>query len=331
MKNEYVSEYFYRAQEIVSKFNPNNKTVIQFFQRKNDCILSGINESLEFLKENLKGKDLVIKYLPEGSHISEKEVVLEIEGRYQDFGIYEGIIDGILSRSTSIATNSYKCVKEAKGKEVICMSDRSDHWCNQERDGKAMAIGGITSYSSYAQSSLPSHLVYGSIPHALIQNFKGNLVKVMRHYSELFPNEELVALVDFHNDVIKDSLEVLREFGKKLKGVRVDTSKKIRDFMFKKEENEYGVTPNQIKNLRKALDENDGKHVKIYVSSGFTPEKINLFEKENTPVDGYGVGEYLLNINVSFCADCVKINGEEYAKEGRGYRRNDKLITYKWE
>nr|WP_307922511.1 hypothetical protein [Mycoplasmopsis bovis] len=39
------------------------------------------------------------------------EVALELTGRYQDFGIYEGIIDGILTRSTSIATNAYECVK----------------------------------------------------------------------------------------------------------------------------------------------------------------------------------------------------------------------------
>ena len=52
------------------------------------------------------------------------------------------------------------------------------------------------------------------------------------------------------------------------------------DHMFDNEKNpeQYkGVCVEQIKRLRKALDENGGKHVKIIVSSGFTPEKIAHF------------------------------------------------------
>lgn len=330
--NKSVSEYFFRARDIVDKHNPNNTTLIQFFQKKERAVLAGISEVLEFLSSRLKGTGVIVRYLPDGSIIGEREVALEIEGRYQDFGFYEGMVDGILSRSTSIATNSMLCLEAAKGKDVISMSDRSDHYSNHERDGAAMYLGGIRSFSCYAHVPNDERkegcVVYGSIPHALIQNFGGDVALVMWHYSEMFPDEELVALVDFHNDVIGDSLKVLKLMGEKLRGVRVDTSGNMKDSMFGPDEEEYGVTPKQIKRLREALDrEPHGKNVKIFVSSGFTPEKIALFERENTPVDGYGVGEFLLRIGNTFCADAVKINGRELAKTGRKYNPNPLLKT----
>lgn len=328
---KFVSEYFFRAKEIVEKFNPDNQVLLQFFQRHKKAVLAGMNEVLELLKTHLKGKNVRIKYLPEGSLIGEKEVVLELEGRYQDFGIYEGIIDGILARSTSIATNSRLCLEASNGKEVICMSDRSDHYSNQIRDGQAMYVGGITSFSSLAQAPNKDCKIYGSMPHALIQNFKGDVIKVMELYLALFPDEPLILLADFHNDVIEDSLKVLKVFGDKLFGVRVDTSKNMKDNMFNETDQEFGVTPAQIKKLREALDNNNGKHVKIFVSSGFDLEKIKYFEEENTPVDAYGVGEALLKINNTFSADAVKIDGIALAKAGREYQENSRLKLFEWE
>lgn len=328
--NGYISDYFFIAKKVVEQFQPNNNVVLQFFQTKNKTILAGISEALLFLKENLPNKNTVIRYLEDGSEISEREVVLELEGKYQDFGIFEGIIDGILSRATSIATNARNCVIAANKKEVICMSDRSDHYCNQIRDAEAMVIGGITSFSTQNQS-LKKYTVYGSIPHALIQNFNGNLLLCMQHYQHLYPQDELVGLVDYHNNVIKDSLLLWNHFKNTLKGVRVDTSIANRDEMFQNNEQEFGVTPNQIKKLRKALDDVGANSVKIFVSSGFTPEKIKFFEDEKTPVDGYGVGQYLLKVNNFFCADATKLNGQMVAKVGRKYRENPKLKLFKWE
>ncbi|MBN3534447.1 nicotinate phosphoribosyltransferase [Mycoplasma procyoni] len=325
----YAANYFFKAEKIIETFNPDSIVTLQFFQRHDDSILGGMNEALEILKTQTDTSKYTIRYLPEGSIIQNREVVLELEGKYKDFGVYEGIIDGVLARSTSIATNAKRCLDAANGKEIVFMGDRSDHYSNQERDGIAVELAGIKAHSTNAGARGNEEVVFGSIPHALIQNFEGDLVKVMKLYYELFPNEPLIALVDFHNNVIDDSLKVLAEFKDKLYGVRVDTSKAVRDKMFKEDENEWGVTPNQIKRLRKALDENGGQHVKIIVSSGFTPEKIKKFEAENTPVDSYGVGEFMLTINNTFSADATKINGKLLAKEGRKYSHNPRLIEFK--
>ncbi|KAF5295773.1 hypothetical protein FQA39_LY12946 [Lamprigera yunnana] len=57
-----------------------------------------------------------------------------------------------------------------------------------------------------------------------------------------------------------------------------------------------GVSMYLIKELRKALDDAGHHHVKIIASSGFTPDKIKLFEENNIPVDIYGVGNYLAKL-----------------------------------
>ncbi|HLR51258.1 MAG TPA: nicotinate phosphoribosyltransferase, partial [Candidatus Avamphibacillus sp.] len=64
---------------------------------------------------------------------------------------------------------------------------------------------------------------------------------------------------------------------------------------------------------------------KIMVSGGFTEERINHFEVLGVPVDMYGVGGSLLQINIGFTGDNVLLNGTPAAKEGRSYRPNPRL------
>lgn len=327
--NRFVADYFFKTEKIVAKNNPNNIVVLQFFQRKEFAVLAGINEALEFLKNNTDTSKYKISFLPEGSFISSKEVVLQLEGPLHEFGIYEGIIDGILARSTSIATNAYECVKAAKNKEVIYMADRTDHYLLQEIDGKAARVGGIKVFSSIAQNGKELMSNFGSMPHALIQNFSGDIVATCKVYYQMYPQDQLIALVDFNNDVITDSLKVLAEFGNNLYGVRVDTSTNIADKSFSNPKAEdFGVSVNLIKNLRLALDQNNGTHVKIIVSSGFDAEKIAYFESQQTPVDSYGVGEFMTKISYNFSADATMLNGTKIAKFGRYYQENKRLINW---
>ncbi|ACF07596.1 nicotinic acid phosphoribosyltransferase [Metamycoplasma arthritidis] len=323
-----ISLYFHQTKEISEKYLPNNVVTLQFFQRHNDVMLCGINEVIKLLEENTDTSKYTIKYLPEGTIVKNREVCLELEGSYHDFGIWEGIIDGILARQSSIATNAYRIVKAANGKNIVSMADRADHYINQLNDAHAIEVGGIKNHSSFASSNFDASRTYGSMPHALIQMFDGDLVKACEAYHNTFPEDELYALVDFHNDVINDSLACLARFKDELKGVRIDTSKSMIDKMFEQDSNQWGVTPDQVKNLRKALDSHGGKHVKITVSSGFDAKKIAYFESLGAPVDTYGVGEALLKINVHFSADATRLNGKLIAKAGRGYLENKRLIKY---
>lgn len=52
----------------------------------------------------------------------------------------------------------------------------------------------------------------GTMPHALIQLFDGDIVEATKAYHETFSDDELVALVDYNNDAITDALKVSRAF-----------------------------------------------------------------------------------------------------------------------
>lgn len=329
--DKYIASYFLKTNKILETFNPNNVITLQFFQRRDNSILGGMDEVLELLKNNTDISKYKIRYLKDGTIIQNKEVVLELIGHYQDFGKYEGMIDGILSRSTSIASNGYDCVKAAKGKNVIFMGDRADHYLMQEIDGKAVALSGITSVSTEMQNTHKDQNTFGSVPHILIQNFAGNTAKAMKAYGELFPDNKIISLVDYHNNVIEQAIESYNVLGSQLYGVRIDTAKNMKDHMFDNEPDNpdyYGVNIEQVKRLRKALDKVGAKNVKIIVSSGFNTEKIKKFEDANTPVDSYGVGQSIFKLVCNFSADATLLNNKKEAKEGRGYNPNPKLIDY---
>lgn len=317
----YSAKYFEKTTKIIENFLPSQKVTLQFFQREDNVILCGINEVLTLLKNNTDTTKYTIKYLPEGTIINKNDIVLELEGPYQFFGFLEGIIDGILVRQSSIATNASLVKKAAKNKTVVFMGDRADHYLNQANDGYAAAVGGISTQVTDSQISLHIGNAVGTIPHALIQMFGGDLIKALHAYVQTFPKDDLTALVDFNNDVITDSLLALKEFGNKLKALRVDTSANMSDLSFNKDPiKDYGVSVRLIKNLRDNLDKNGGQHVKIIVSSGFDYKKICEFEKQNAPVDVYGVGASILKINLNFTCDATKIDNKLVAKAGRGYR-----------
>ncbi|WP_381414943.1 nicotinate phosphoribosyltransferase [Spiroplasma endosymbiont of Anurida maritima] len=332
--DKYCSKYFNKTVEILEKFNQNNQIVMQFFQREDNVVLSGIDYCVDLLKSNISDfSDIEIWALKEGAIINAGEPVLKICGPYHKFAKLENVIDGVLSRKSSVATNSKRVLDAANGKSVIYMNDRNDYYFDQAEDAHAAYIGGFRSFVTNDQvSKLPEKLVpIGTIPHALIQNFGGDLIKCLSAYKATFPKENLIALVDYHNNVIREALSAAKNFPE-LFAVRVDTSISLIDAYFMGKEYEYngknihGVNEHLIRALRKELDNNGYKNVKIIASSGFDASKIDYFEKSNVPVDIYGVGQWLTNKVVNFTGDAVILNGKDEAKLGRQNVINNNLV-----
>ncbi|WP_077614731.1 nicotinate phosphoribosyltransferase [Caenibacillus caldisaponilyticus] len=327
--------YFLKACEIARKYKPDNIVTMQFFQ-KHHAVLCGTDEAIALVKTFAKDPDsLEIYSLRDGDKISPYETVMTITGPYQNFGFLEGLIDGILARRTSVATNVYNVVKAARAsgiqKPIIFMGDRDDHFTQQAGDGYAAYIGGSTAQATHAMNEWWGKEGMGTMPHALIQLFEGDVVAAARAYHESYPEDDLIALVDYNNDAVGDSLRLARAFGDKLKGVRIDTSNNMVDRYFFDHEDELGtfdprgVNPELIFAVRRALDSEGYHHVKIVASGGFTMEKIREFEERKVPVDMYGVGSSLLKINIGFTGDNVLLNGKPEAKKGRRYRPNPRL------
>ncbi|PTL39812.1 nicotinate phosphoribosyltransferase [Alkalicoccus saliphilus] len=327
--------YFLKTKKIAEEIVPDNTVTMQFFQKEN-AVLCGTDEVLALLQEfAVRPEDLEIHSLADGDKVQPFESVLTITGPYQHFGFLEGVIDGILARRTSVATNVYEVVKAARTsgteKPVIFMGDRDDHFMMQSGDGYAAFIGGSKAQATHAMNEWWGKKGIGTMPHALIQLFEGDLVKATKAYQKTFPDDELMALVDYNNDVIVDSLKVAREFGDELSAVRLDTSNHMVDKYFTRNPDVLGsfdprgVNPKLIFALREALDAEGFTQVKIVASGGFDAARITRYEKERVPVDMYGVGGSLLKIHIGFTGDNVILNGLPEAKEGRKYRENPRL------
>ena len=287
------------------------------------------------------------------------EPVIKVRGRYRDFALLETPTLGVLTRSSRVATNVYETLMAARGKPVLFFPARFDMHEVQAADGYAynMAIQRFNTdfsqqigsfVSTDAQGDWWGGAGGGTVAHAAIASFMGDTAEAMMQFSRILPARiPRIALVDFNNDSVRDTLLVLEAMFEKyqelcdagdeseaekyvLYGVRLDTSGSLRDVSVQPLGDpalDLGVNPRLVFNVRHALDaasENWDlppawterareycRNVKIVVSGGFNPEKIRKFEKLGVPVDIYAVGSGLFNNNgataTDFTGDVVRV------------------------
>jgi nicotinate phosphoribosyltransferase len=285
--------------------------------------------------------------------------VMRVRGRYRDFAVMETSTLGILARASRVATNVYNALVAANGKPMLFFPARFDVHEVQAADGYAYNIA-VNRFnldhasklgpfvSTDAQGDWWGGYGGGTVAHAAIASFFGDTAEAMLAFSRVLPvNIPRIALVDFNNDCVKDSLEVCRimfeqyrellETGEteeaeryKLYGVRLDTSASLRDVSLSPlgaPELDLGVNPRLVFTVRQALDsawedwnlpedwcriaKDYCQSVKIVVSGGFNPDKIYRFEKLHVPVDMYAVGSYLFDNHgptvTDYTADVVRV------------------------
>ena len=327
----FAANYFLKSRKIVEENEPNHIVTMQFFQRTDDAMVCGVDEAIALIHTfAVHPETLKIFALNDGDIVSSNEPVLKIIGKYEYFGFLESMLDGILARRSSVATNVYRVKKALKGADVFSMADRQDEYHTQIGDGYATYVAGIRKVSTDAQGYWWGGKGMGTMPHALIEICGGDVCKAADIYHKTFPNEQVTALIDYNNDVITDSLKLARHLGPILRGVRVDTSKSLIDHYFDDKDTSsfdpHGVCKELIFALRDALDQEGFTNVKIIVSSSFTAEKIAKWVNLNVPVDMYGVGTSLVNnMTVGFTGDLVELDGHPEAKEGRKNIPSDRL------
>ena len=272
--------------------------------------------------------DLRVRTLRDGAAIGPWETAMTIEGPLHEFAHLETLYLGVLARRTKIATNVRRVVEAARGKPVFYFPARFDHWAVQGGDGYAASIGGVDSVSTDAQGEWWGQRGAGTIPHCLIAACEGDTIQAAEIFAQSFPEANLIALVDFHNDCVNTSLAVAEDLGERLWGVRLDTSGTLVDQSVVPEMGSFvptGVNPHLVWAVRNALDAAGHKHVRIIVSGGFDAAKIARFEAESVPADIYGVGSSLVIGNHDFTADVVMVDGKPCSKKGRSFNDNPQL------
>ena len=287
------------------------------------------------------------------------EAVIKVHGRYRDFALLETPTLGVLTRSSRVATNVYETLMAASGKPVLFFPARFDLHEVQASDGYAYNIAiqrfnmdfsqQIGSFvSTDAQGDWWGGAGGGTVAHAAIASFMGDTAEAMMQFSRILPaNIPRIALVDFNNDFVRDTLRVLEVMFRKyqelcdagdqaeaakyiLYGIRLDTSGTLRDVSVAPLGDpvlDLGVNPRLVFNVRQGLDsasENWNlppawkeaardycRNVKIVVSGGFNPDKMRKFERLGVPADIYAVGSWLFNNNAGtvtdFTGDVVRV------------------------
>ena len=308
--------YFLHAREILAAEGVNPKVTVEIFT-SSEGVLCGMNEVTELLRVTCASECEVLA-IEEGSSIAEGEVVLQITGPYQKFGIYETAILGMLAHETGWATATRRCVEAAGGVPIIHFGARHVHPDVAPRLEYAAIVGGCTGCATLAGAQLAEIQPSGTIPHAFILCM-GDTVKAMRAFDRhIDPSVKRIALVDTFKDEAEESLRVAEAFGDLLWGVRLDTPA------------ERGrVTPELVHEVRARLDQAGFPRVRIIVSGGVNLEGIRAFRKSEAPVDAFGIGHAISSAPpIDFTADIKEIEGRPVAKRGRipGRTENPRLL-----
>ena len=263
-------------------------------------VLSGIEE-VAYLLENLK---VTVRAMEEGTIFRTYEPVMEIEGMYTDFGLFETSILGLLCQASGVATKAARCKKAAGERRVISFGARRIHPAIAPMVERSAFIGGCDGVSGVKNAELIGEEPSGTMPHALILMI-GDTVEATKAFDEVIhPKIKRVSLIDTFNDEKIEALRVAEALGKKLFGVRLDTPSSRR-----------GDLQKIIEEIRWELNLRGYGHVQIFISGGLDENRILSL---NPVVDAYGVGTAITNARgIDFAMDIVEIDGKPIAKRGK--------------
>lgn len=333
---------------------------MQFFHRRAPfAVVAGVDEAIAILRTCAGSMDQQGAFQPGFERLSVEAVhdgtitpyggdptrvtpVLRVRGRYRDFALLETPILGALTEASRVATNVFQVLTAARGKDILFFPARFAHYKLQALHGYAYSVA-VAAYN--AQHGKTSRMLVsteeqaawwggnaaGTVAHAAIACFLGDTAETMIQFARLRPAAiPRIALVDFHNDCVGDTLRVMdRLFDRfrqlvdsgqteaaecyRLFAIRPDTGANLRDVSIEPLGDpalDCGVNARLLSTLRQAIDSAYRRWelperwveparqwcaaIKIVATGGFTPERIARFEQLGVPADIYGVGSYLL-------------------------------------
>jgi nicotinate phosphoribosyltransferase len=301
--------YFARAETVLDREGLDPVVTMEVFARE-DAILCGIDEVKNLLAHVLADAppdEAIVEALDDGDPIAPKEVVLRITARYRRFGLYETALLGMLSQSTGWTTAARACVTAAAPQPVISFGARHVHPDVTDVLDYAAIVGGCGGASTPAGARLAGLSPTGTMPHSLVLIFGDTVLAAEAFDRDLGDDVPRIVLVDTFKDEAEEALRVAHALGDRLYGIRLDTP------------SERGrVTSDLVKEVRARLDQEGFEHVKIVVSGGLNPERIEYFKGQGAPVDSFAVGSYISGAApIDFTGDIKEIDGRPIAKRGR--------------
>jgi nicotinate phosphoribosyltransferase len=297
--------YFERTLKILKAKNINPLVKAEFIAKSFPdnwkwAIFAGLEEA-SYLLKNLPVK---VRAMREGTIFYPYEPVMEIEGRYQDFCVFETAILGLICQASGVATKAARFKKLVGDRVLISFGARRMHPIIAPMIERNAFIGGCDGVSVIKSGEVIGEDPMGTMPHALVICM-GSTVDAVKAYDEVIePKFKRVALIDTFLDEKFEILNVASAFKERLYAVRFDTPSSRRG-------NFYRI----IEECRWELNLRGFSHIKIYVSGGIKEEDILSL---NPIVDGYGIGTSISNAPVvDYAMDIMVVDGRPIAKRGK--------------
>ena len=344
----YIDKYFLRSKEILQKERLNPVVKLNVFMRNAACHVYGINEAIDIIKNYAPGA--VVHSLREGEYADSCETIMLIEGCVQDVIDLETMYLGVISAETTrrvdgrdirldeIERTTRAIVELSHPRPVIYMGARHWRWDRDAEISRACFNGGAAGCSTDIGAATAGKKGVGTIPHALEAIFhwktKDASMAILsavqafdRHIPEDVPR---IALVDYANKELSDSLRCGREIGSRLWGIRIDTcGENYMEGMVPDKPRAKGVSVEGVCTVRKALDDAFLHKVNICLSSGFAdPARVRTFVNAEKDLgmklfDMLGAGEVFYSRVAT--GDIIEVEGEDIHKVGRLHRPNKRL------
>ena len=297
--------YFERALSVMKAKGVNPVVKAEFIakslpNRWKWAILTGVEEALQLLQR----LPVKVRVMREGTVFHPYEPVMEIEGRYQDFIVFETAVLGLICQASGVATKAARVKKLAGERLVMSFGARRMHPILAPMIERNAFVGGCDGVAVVKSGELIGEDPMGTMPHSLILCM-GSTVEALRAYDEVMPpSVKRVALIDTFLDEKFEVLNVAEALGDRLYAVRFDTPGSRRGNFFR-----------ILEEARWELDLRGFKRVKFFVSGGINEEDIPGL---NPVADGYGIGTSISNAPVvDFAMDIMEIDGRPLAKRGK--------------
>lgn len=304
-RGEVVDVYFTRTRTILEAKGLNPVVRAEFMAKGLPrnwpwAVLAGIEEVFALLG----GLEVSVRVMPEGTLFRPFEPVLEIEGRYLEFGQFETALLGLICQASGVATMAARFRQVAGDRTLFSFGARRLHPVIAPMLERNAWIGGCDGAAVGLGAALVGQEPVGTMPHSLII-IMGDTLEAARAFDEVMdPSVPRVVLIDTFQDEKFEALRVAEAMGERLWGVRLDTPDSRR-----------GDFARIIKEVRWELDLAGHKDVKIVASGGLDEAAVAALAPL---VDAFGIGTAISDGPVvDFSMDIVEMDGRPLAKRGK--------------
>jgi len=361
----WTDRYFVKTKETVRRFGDKNVTYAVFMRRP---VIFTPHLMVEWLEGMAAARGVTFRIEPlykEGDWAGAGEPLVYLSGSFYHLVDLETLYLQKLGAACVAAYNAYAMCVSLPNVEFLAMDAR--HCAGTEMAelmAYAAAVGskaaqkqvGAKGFIGNATDATAHYFGQerglGTMPHALI-GYAGSTVRAAEMYTESFPDQNLIVLIDFFGQEITDALAVCRRFPELAAegrlGLRLDTHggrfvegldpqesyavlernapvavRRYRSEIELRYLTGTGVSAAAIFHLREKLDEAGFGKVRIVASSGFSLQKCKVMADVGAPIDTIGTGSFLPETwaETYATADIIAYEGKTSVKAGREFLVN---------